>query len=50
MTSAAYKPAGAAGRHAERRGYGVVIFAGRAAGGHWGLCACGGHENIEAAS
>jgi hypothetical protein len=27
MTSATYKPAGAAGRHAERRGYGLIIFA-----------------------
>jgi len=27
MTSATYKPAGAAGRHAEGRGYGLVIFA-----------------------
>jgi hypothetical protein len=26
MTSAMYKPAGAAGRHAEGRGYGLVIF------------------------
>ena len=26
MTSATYKPAGAAGRHAEGRGYGLVIF------------------------
>jgi hypothetical protein len=27
MTSATYKPAGAVGRHAERRGFGLVIFA-----------------------
>jgi len=27
MTSATYKPAGAAGRHGEGRGYGLVIFA-----------------------
>jgi hypothetical protein len=27
MTSATYKPAGAAGRHAEGRGFGLVIFA-----------------------
>ena len=26
MTSATYKPAGAAGRHAEGRGYGLIIF------------------------
>ena len=28
MTSATYKPAGTGGRHAEGRGYGMVIFAG----------------------
>jgi hypothetical protein len=44
MTSAAYRSAGTGGRHADRRGYGLVVLS------LWGLCAYGSSQNIEAAA